>query len=158
MVNFINIIIYYSMSDILVPKDIYQKALSASLNKSNEEFTLKLYKDSNFVVFKTQIHFFSHNVTCFKYGVAISRKCQFNFLRLRIDKIRVIELKSIDISQNHLQVNPWNPALASVIRLNHDINFIPSNVKALVFVCYITNYVSKRNYSQYQYMMGVVFV
>lgn len=65
---------------------------------------------------------------------------------------------SIDIYRNDVWVNPWNPALASLIRSNHDINFIPSNVKALALVCYITNYATKGDCNQYQQEMGAAFI
>lgn len=48
--------------------------------------------------------------------------------------------------------------MASIAKSNHNINFIPSNIKALVFVCYIINYATKKDYSQYQHMMGATFV
>lgn len=74
MMNFIDTLICCLMTNILVFKNMYQKAPSTKLNKSDKEFTLKLYKDSNFVAFKMQIHFSLHNVTCFKYGAIISKK------------------------------------------------------------------------------------
>lgn len=103
MVNFIDIIICCSMVDILLFKNMHQKAPSASLNKSDKEFALKLYKDSNSVTFKMQIHSFLHNITYFKYGVAIIQKCWFDFPCPHIDKTKIIELGSIDVSRNH----PW---------------------------------------------------
>lgn len=44
------------------------------------------------------------------------------------------------------------------MRWNHNINFIPSNIKVLAFVWYITNYVAKNNCNQYQYFMEVGFI
>lgn len=53
MVRFINSIISCSMANVLLTKNISQEALSACLNKTDEEFTLKLYKDNNTVAHKT---------------------------------------------------------------------------------------------------------
>lgn len=49
MVKFNNNIICYLMADLLDYKKTSQKALSGNLNKINEEFALKLYKDINSV-------------------------------------------------------------------------------------------------------------
>lgn len=43
---------------LLLSKNISYKALLASLNKTNKEFALKLYKNSNSITFKMQIHSF----------------------------------------------------------------------------------------------------
>lgn len=52
MMMFIDNIICYFMADVLNFEKTNQKALSASLNKSNKKFALKLYKDSNIVASK----------------------------------------------------------------------------------------------------------
>lgn len=86
------------MADILVSENIYQEASLASLNKSNKEFALKLYKESYSIASKMQIYSFLYNITCFKYRAVVNRKCWFDISYLRINKTRVIELGSIDIS------------------------------------------------------------
>lgn len=58
------------MADILIFKNICQKATSASFNKSDKEFALKLYKNNNFVAFKMQIHSFLHNFKGIKAKIA----------------------------------------------------------------------------------------
>lgn len=45
-----------------------------SLNKTDKDFALNLYRDSNAIIFKIQTHFFLYNVTRFKYRVAVSKK------------------------------------------------------------------------------------
>lgn len=62
------------MSDILIVKKINSKDLLAKLDITNKKFTLKLYKKSNFIVFKIQVSFFLHNTSCFKYSVVLTRK------------------------------------------------------------------------------------
>lgn len=86
-------------TDILSSKYIGHKASSASLDETNAVFILKLYKDSNAVVSKTQIYSSLHNTTCFKYGVAVRGKCWFDFSHSYINKIKVTELSSIKISK-----------------------------------------------------------
>ena len=75
MVKFIDNIICCSIADISDSSKIIQKALSANLDKINEKFALKLYKNSNTIVSKTQIYSSFHNATCFKYAAAITGKC-----------------------------------------------------------------------------------
>ncbi len=65
---------------------------------------------------------------------------------------------TIRLKQNNVWVNPWNSAIASLIRFNHDINFIPSSIKALALIHYITNYATKNDCSQYQRVMVVAIV
>ncbi len=64
----------------------------------------------------------------------------------------------IELKRNNSWVNPWNPVLSSLIRSNHDINFLPTKMKALVIIHYITNYATKGNCSQYQHIMSAVIV
>lgn len=158
IVNFIDSIIRCLMVDISASKNTCQEVPSTSVNKSDQEFALTLYDDSNFVASKTQIHSFSYYATCFKCRATVNRKCWFDFPRPHINKTRVTELVSINISRNHLWVNPWNLALASITRLNHNIHFIPSNIKALSLVCYITNYATDRACSQYHHVMVAAFL
>lgn len=142
----------------LIAKKTSQKFLSASPDRTDKNFVLKLYKNSNAIVFKTQVYFSLYNATCFKYRFAMIRKYQFDFFCFFIEKTKVTGLDSIDISWNNLSINPWNPALILLIRFNHDLNFILSNIKALALVYYIRNYITQINCSQYQLVMGTTFV
>ena len=78
MVIFIDRIICYSILE-EVSIVVGDEALSALGGEINKELMLKVKRDGNAIADKTQLHFSSHNVTCFKYGVADSKKCQFNF-------------------------------------------------------------------------------
>jgi hypothetical protein len=49
--------------------------------------------------------------------------------------------------------NPWNPAIASCIRSNQDISWIPTVVNALCLIYYITNYTTKDDVSPYQMLV-----
>lgn len=55
-------------------------------------------------------------------------------------------------------MNSWSLAIASLIQSNYNINFIPSNIKALTYIYYITNYAIKSNYSKYQKVMAVAIL
>ncbi len=90
----------------LLPEYIVHKALLTSLDKTDAEFALALYKDSNAVASKTQVHSSLHNTTSFKYRVPISKKCRFNLSRPCIIKTRMTGLDFIEISRNHLWINP----------------------------------------------------
>ena len=63
------------MSDVPIAVKISEKASSVSLDKTDKEFALKLYKDSNVVTSKTQIYSFLYNTTYFKYGTIMIGKC-----------------------------------------------------------------------------------
>lgn len=53
MIKFINNIIYCVMLDLSMAEKMSQKASSVNLNKTDKEFALKLYKDSNAIIFMT---------------------------------------------------------------------------------------------------------
>lgn len=89
-----------------MPKYIGYEAPSVNLDKTNAKFTLALYKDSNIIAFKTQVHFSLSNAIYFEYRATItSRKCGFDFFHSCIDKTRVTELGFIIISGNYQWIN-----------------------------------------------------
>ncbi|PVH76112.1 hypothetical protein DL98DRAFT_382297, partial [Cadophora sp. DSE1049] len=65
----------------------------------------------------------------------------------------VDELGVIYLARNHGWVNPWNPVIASCIRSNYDISWIPTVAKAVCFIYYITNYATKDDVSPYQMLV-----
>jgi hypothetical protein len=56
----------------------------------------------------------------------------------------------IHLARNHPWVNPWNLAITSCIRSNHDISWIPTVSKSLSLVYYIINYATKDDVSPLQ--------
>lgn len=60
------------------------------------------------------------------------------------------EFGIIHLVRRHPWVNPWNPALASCLRSNHDISWIPTVSKSLSLIYYITNYATKDDVSPWQ--------
>lgn len=157
MVQFVDRIIWCSISE-GNPDDINNEPPSALLPETDREFMAKLEQDSNNIAAKTQLHSSFHNATCYKYGAAASKQCRFDFPRPRINETTITKQGTIDIYRNNVWINPWCPSFASLTRSNHDINFIPSSIKALALVRYITNYTTKGDCSQYQRMMGAAFV
>lgn len=75
MVKFIDNVICCSMADVPMAEIMSQEAPSVSLDKINKKFVLKLYRDSNAIASRTQVHSFLYNITCFKYETTINRKC-----------------------------------------------------------------------------------
>lgn len=158
MVKFVDNIIKYSIISTIQLETLLQKAPQASLNKTDKEFSQKLEQNSNSIAAKFPLYSSTHNAICFKYEAAASGQYWFNFPRSQLAQTTMLNQGIIDVELNNVWINPWYPALASLTRSNHDINFIPSNVKALALVYYITNYATKDGCIQYQQIMEAVFV
>ena len=154
MVKYLDHIVNCSIQPDGLMLDISSEAPPANLAETNQQFNDKLAADSNAVAAKCQMHSTTHNATCFKYGAAATKKCRFNFPRPIVERTRISDLGVIEICRNNRWVNSWNTALTSLIRLNHDITFIPSTIKALALVRYITNYATKGDCDQYQRAMA----
>jgi hypothetical protein len=122
---------------------------------SDYEFHQKLAVDSNTVASKSQIHSSNHTATCFKYRQRGPGKdaCRFGMPRDLRPHSEVDDLGVIHLSRNHGWVNPWNPAITSCIRSNHDISWIPTVTKCLCLVYYLTNYATKDDVSPYQMLI-----
>ncbi|KAH7305355.1 hypothetical protein BKA65DRAFT_415803 [Rhexocercosporidium sp. MPI-PUGE-AT-0058] len=128
---------------------------STKVLETDAEFHVRLSTDSYAVASKKQLHSSNHNATCFKY----SRKdpgpetCRFRMPRDLVPNSEVDEFGVIHLARNHGWVNPWNPAIASCVRSNQDISWIPTVVKALCLIYYITNYATKDDVSPYQMLV-----
>ena len=57
-----------------------------------------------------------------------------------------------DFGVIHLRIGGWitsyNPAIATSIRSNHDVSWIPTNTKTLTYIYYLTNYATKASPQQ----------
>ena len=128
---------------------------SSKCQESNNEFHVKLSADSNSVACKNQVHSKSHNATCFKYHQKGPGKgsCRFGMPQDLCSHSEVDKLGVIHLARNHGWVNPWNPAIASCIRSNHDISWIPTVTKCLCLIYYLTNYATKDDVSPYQMLV-----
>src|SRR6266850_2948638 len=59
----------------------------------------------------------------------------------------------VHLARNHSWVNPWNQAIASCIRSNHDIRWIPTVTRSLSLIYYLTNYATKYDLSTQQILL-----
>jgi hypothetical protein len=125
---------------------------SAKDLESDDDFHLRLSHDSNCVARRTQVHYNRHLATCFKYRQTGSRKhaCRFGMPRDLVPTSTIDEFGLIQLARNHAWINPWNPAIASCVRSNQDISWIPTISKSLSLIYYITNYATKDDVSPWQ--------
>ncbi|KAJ5742359.1 uncharacterized protein N7511_011545 [Penicillium nucicola] len=125
---------------------------SAKERETDAEFFLGLSYDSNAVARRTQMHSRHHLSTCFKYRQRGSGKetCRFGMPRDLLPVSKVDEFGLIHLARNHAWTNPWNPAIASCLRSNHDVSWIPTVSKSLSLLYYITNYATKDDVSPWQ--------
>ena len=65
-----------------------------------------------------------------------------------VDQFGVVHVK-----RSNGWVTSYNPAIASCIRSNHDLTWIPTSSKALVYVYYLTNYATKADISPQQILV-----
>jgi hypothetical protein len=153
MINYLQAIIKTSIDmaiDGVDPQDERPVPPSARDADSDGSFVYSLLSDANSVASKRQMHSKTHTRTCFKYSKGQSRECRFLFPRPLVPEAHVDCHGVIHLERNNQWVNPWNPTLTSLLRSNHDIQFIPTGAKALAAVYYITNYATKYEVSQYQ--------
>jgi hypothetical protein len=115
---------------------------STKVRETDDEFHVRLSADNYAVASKKQLHSSNHNATCFKYSQKGrgSETCRFGMPRDLLPNSEVDEFGVIHLARNHGWVNPWNPAIASCIRSNQDISWIPTVAKALCLIYYVTNY------------------
>lgn len=120
--------------------------------ESDHDFYLRLSHDSNLVARQKQMHSQHHFATCFKYRTNRPNKdsCRFGMPRDLIPFSGIDELGVIHLARNHAWINPWNPAIATCLRSNHDISWIPTVAKSLSLIYYITNYAAKDDVSPWQ--------
>lgn len=140
---FLEYIIKYSTNN-----DIFSDAFHPAYPDIYETNTIKNFRaqfkeDSEAVVKKVQIYSPMYNPTCYKYNTSQSKVCRFDFPRPKVLTFNIDHNGSIQLKQDNVWVNLWSLAIASFIWSHNDINFIPSSVKALAFIHYITNYTTK---------------
>jgi hypothetical protein len=71
---------------------------------------------------------------------------------------RADDLGVVHLARNHGWINPWNPAIASCIRSNQDISWIPTVSKCLSLFYYIANYATKDDVSPWQRVAKVALL
>jgi len=127
--------------------------LSARDPESDSTFGTRLNRDANAIASKRQMHSDTHYPTCFKYAKQGSRQCRFLFPRPLVSVSHVNPHGVVELERNNHWITPWNPTLSSVLRSNHDINFIPTLAMAFSAAYYMTNYATKHDVSQYQLIL-----
>lgn len=50
----------------------------------------------------------------------------------------------VQLKRNNESINAWNPVIASAMRCNHDISFVPTKGRGLALIHYITDYTTKQ--------------
>src|SRR6267378_1932906 len=125
---------------------------SSKEQESDNDYLARLYQDGNAVANKMQRHSKNHTATCFKYRRRGSGKkaCRFGMPRDLHPTSTIDEFGIIHLARNDAWINPWNPAIATCIRSNQDISWIPTMSKSLALVYYITNYATKDDVSPEQ--------
>jgi hypothetical protein len=76
--------------------------------------------------------------------------CRFSMPRELVPTSHIDDFGLIHLARNHAWINPWNPAIASCVRSNQDISWIPTVSKSLSLIYYITNYATKDDVSPWQ--------
>lgn len=104
------------------------------------------------------MHLSTHNTTCYKYGAIAIGQYRFDSLCSINKQTKITAQSNIEVFRNIFWVNPWCLAIAFLIQSKYDINFFLSNVKELAFIWYITNYATKNDCSQEQYVMRAAFI
>jgi hypothetical protein len=162
MILYISSVISCSVDDAVCDNSLAARCLPPSAKASDqtdEQFCKNIKADGDAVASKRQIHSKSHTSTCFKYGKKTTKKgCRFLFPRPLVPETHVDRLGVIQIERNNEWITPYNHLIASQIRSNHDISFIPTVSKALTAVYYMTNYATKHDVSQYQQILAASIV
>lgn len=151
MIGFLKSTIVHSLHepDSTVPESTSRIPPSPTAPESDGELADKFFFHSNSVAHTRQLHSKRHTATCFKYTRrgSDSSSCRFGMPRDSLERSRVDEYGIVHLERNNAWVNPWNPAVASCIRSNHDISWIPTVSKSLSLLDYITNYATKDDVS-----------
>lgn len=128
---------------------------SSSDARSDQHFLQVLASDANCVARKKQVHSTYYSAICFKYRLRGADKngCRFGMPRDLVSKSKVDDLGVIHLARNHAWVTPWNLAIASCIRSNHDISWVLTVSKSLSLLYYITNYATKDDISPLQIVL-----
>ncbi|KAK4936123.1 hypothetical protein LTR66_015377, partial [Elasticomyces elasticus] len=118
---------------------------SAKERETDAEFFLSLSYDSNSVA-----HIIIQPASSTDNGAQVKVLVGSACPRDLVPTSKVDEVGLIHLARNHAWTNPWNPAIASCVRSNHDISWIPTVSKSLSLIYYITNYATKDDVSPWQ--------
>jgi hypothetical protein len=142
LITFLETIITCAVNDVQHDDNIlFDPVPSFSQNLSDDDFFQQLLTDSQSIANKTQRHSTRHNATCFKMPRTL-------YPTSSIDQDGVVHLQRTDG-----WITSYNPAIASCLRSNHDITWIPTSIKALAYIYYLTNYMTKADTSPQQILV-----
>jgi len=111
----------------------------SSLQPSFEEAMMMDVFD---IVLSHQMHSECHNPTCFKYGSRM--KCRFRFPRKLIPHTVFDEGTGVILQQrDHQWLNNYNPWFSLAMRMNHDCQYLFTQIHALAIIYYTMKYISK---------------
>lgn len=118
-----------------------------SINHNNNAVTMLKYMYDS-----------SKNAICFQYAHKKDRQYRFNFSNPLIKAFFICQHEVIKLKKNNSLINLQNLVLSFLIQSNHDINFLFTKMKTLAIIYYITNYSTKGNCSQYQYIIFIAII
>src|SRR5436305_3804126 len=127
---------------------VVEPLLERSINPDSVRFEDDLARDSSQVAKKFNMH--KHTFTCWKYRSG-SKSCRFGAPWKVIPETYCSEEGVVNLKRNEAYLNKWNPLMASLLRCNHDISFIPTQSGFLGLVYYITDYATKLAKPIYHY-------
>lgn len=100
-----------------------QACINANDPITTTPFAVLLKSESEVIAQKVQIYLPSHNPTCYKYNTRKSKMCRLDFLQPSLPNSEIDINRIIQLKQDNVWVNSWNPAIVSLIQSNYDINF-----------------------------------
>ncbi len=115
LLSFLEHIIKCSASQNPHLQTLDQAYLNANNPITTPEFADLLRSDSEAIGQKVQMHSPSHNPTCYKYNTRESKVCRFDFHRPSLPNSEIDINGTIWLKRDNVWVNPWNPAIASLI-------------------------------------------
>lgn len=112
---FLEHVIKCSASQDPQPETLHHACPNANNSMTTSQFADLLRSDSEAVPRKVQMHSPLHNPTCYKYTTRDSKVCRFDFLRPILLRLQIDSNGTVQLRRDNRWVNPWNPAIASLI-------------------------------------------
>ena len=108
---------------------------------SDAEYVQEVVEHGDRVAFVKNMH--RHNKSCHKYQKEKDGPCRYRYPRKLVPETCVSEHGVIELRRNHPMLNPYNPVLEALVAANTDMSFLPTTVKMLALLFYMTNYATK---------------
>ena len=127
--------------------------LERKINPDSEQFEYDLEKDSNLIAKRFNMH--KHTSTCRKYRSG-EQSCRFGAPWELVEESYKDEVGVVHMKRNEPYINKWNDTMATTLRCNHDISFLPTISGFLSVMYYITDYTTKLAKLMYHYFLIAV--